>query len=156
MGRLDGFGAALRSLRKGPEGGGTLTDLAQRTGVDASELSKFELERQWPSRGVLERILDGLGITLLDLAVEVERQQRIARGEAPGLPVPIPGSQEAFEARVREISSEVFASGLKRLVELPSDSLAAFIDAARASGVEPDLQSLAVLDAFLGRLGRGR
>jgi transcriptional regulator with XRE-family HTH domain len=71
--KLEGFERALRALREKRKL--TLEELASATGIDASNLSKYETGRQWPSRDVLQRMLTGLRASLLDLATEMEQIQ---------------------------------------------------------------------------------
>lgn len=151
MGALTKFGPALRALR----GGRSLETVAKAAGVTISNLSKYELEQKWPSREVLERVLEGLGgLSLLDLAAEVDRQQRLARGELPETPPPPPPD---FEERMRQVAIEVFTSGLTSLLGLPSADLDVFAASVRAEGMEPGSGGAAVIQAVLeilkGRAG---
>jgi len=145
MGALSGFGAALRSLR----GTRTLEEVALPASVTVSNLSKYELERSWPSRDVLERVLDGLGVSFIDLAVETDRQARIARGEEPALPQVSPTADQDFEDRVRQIVRQEFRSGLSEIAGLQSADIQRLADFVRRSGREPDLDSVALLASIL-------
>lgn len=154
MGSLAGFGAALRVLRKGSDGTGTLQSLSDRTSIPIANLSKYELEKQWPSREVLERILEGVGVTFIDLAVEADRQARLSRGEEPGLPPPAP-SGEFTEERIRAIVRQEFRAGLSSIAGLASDDISRVAQFIRDAGREPDLESVALLQSILDKRGSG-
>lgn len=73
MKRLRHLGAALRLLRQ--ERGLTQKDLARETGLDASQLSRYEGESIEPTLSTLQALLEALGATLSDLE---EAQRRVA------------------------------------------------------------------------------
>lgn len=73
MRRLRHLGAALRLLRQ--ERGMTQRELAHRTGVDPSQLSRYEGEAIDPSLRTLATILEAMNATLGDLE---QAQGRIA------------------------------------------------------------------------------
>jgi transcriptional regulator with XRE-family HTH domain len=151
--RLAGFGAALRHLRERRREL-TLEAFAAEAGLDASDVSKWERDARWPSRASLERLLEGLGVSLLDLAVEVDRQQRKAAGE----PLPFPPrdlSEEEFEQRVRQIIREEFRAGIGEVLAEPSSELQKTSNALRIAGFRSDLEAVAALRSLLRPIHKG-
>lgn len=147
MGELAKVGAALRSIR----GDRTLEDVAAKARVTISNLSKYELEKKWPSREVLERILSSLGVTFIQLAVETSRQTDIASGKIPGLPAPDPNASDFTEERIRAIVRQEFRAGLSSIAGLPSSDISRVAQFIRDAGREPDLESVALLQSILDR-----
>jgi transcriptional regulator with XRE-family HTH domain len=75
MGNLDRLGSALRSLRERAYPDLNQEQFAKRFGFDSGNLSRWETDQRWPSRGVLERLLGALDVSLADLGGEMERLQ---------------------------------------------------------------------------------
>ena len=63
---LDGLGQALEALRR--RRGWSAAEAARRTGIDQSNLSKYEHTAKGITATTLERILDGYEATLAELA----------------------------------------------------------------------------------------
>lgn len=85
MKRLRHFGAALRLLRQ--ERGLTQKDLARETGLDASQLSRYEGESIEPTLGTLQSLLEALDATLSDLE-DAQRRVALLRSGVPSEPFP--------------------------------------------------------------------
>jgi transcriptional regulator with XRE-family HTH domain len=108
MTELDDFGPALRSLRTGRQSRPKLTleELEARSGIDSGNLSRYETNGAWPSRDVLSRILQALGVTFVEFAVEVERLERERpRGEAPLTAAEVAQSVESADALLRRFQA---------------------------------------------------
>lgn len=69
--------AALRRLREAR--GLSQEAVAHQAGVSYTTLAKIELGRSGPAWETVRRIADALGITLLELAAEVEGKRRPSR-----------------------------------------------------------------------------
>lgn len=78
MKRLRHLGAALRLLRQ--ERGLTQKTLARETGLDASQLSRYEGESTEPTLSTLQSLLEALGASLSDLEDAQDRVARIRLG----------------------------------------------------------------------------
>lgn len=81
-GPFAGIGPALRGLRV--ERGLTQAQVAERAGVSKTMLSLYERDRVRPHLDTLGRILDALGVRLVELAARVEEVQKALRRAEPG------------------------------------------------------------------------
>lgn len=90
MAAFEGLGKALRWLRARQDR--RQYQVAEAAGVTKAMLSAYETEKQKPSLETLEKILEGLGVSLGDL----QQALRIVKGEADALdPPPRPGTELA-------------------------------------------------------------
>jgi len=81
---LQGLGQALEALRR--QRGWSAAEAARRTGIDQSNLLKYERNAKGITAATLERILDGYGATLADLAAKLREVQG-----GPGVRWIVPG-----------------------------------------------------------------
>ncbi len=70
---LEGLGQALEALRR--RRGWSAAEAARRTGIDQSNLSKYEHNAKGITATTLERILDGYDATLAELAAVLKEVQ---------------------------------------------------------------------------------
>ena len=70
---LEGLGQALEALRR--RRGWTAAEAARRTGIDQSNLLKYERNAKGITAATLDRILDGYGATLAELAATLREVQ---------------------------------------------------------------------------------
>ena len=70
---LEGLGQALEALRR--RKGWSAAEAARRTGIDQSNLSKYERNAKGITAATLDRILDGYGATLAELAAILREVQ---------------------------------------------------------------------------------
>ena len=70
---LEGLGQALEALRR--RKGWSAAEAARRTGIDQSNLSKYERNAKGITAATLDRILEGYGATLADLAATLREVQ---------------------------------------------------------------------------------
>lgn len=87
MASFDGLGKALRWLRARQDR--RQYQVAEAAGVTKAMLSAYETEKQRPSLETLEKILDGLGVTLGDL----HQALKIIGGQSNPLYTPEPGAR---------------------------------------------------------------
>ncbi|MFP3941624.1 MAG: helix-turn-helix domain-containing protein [Thermoanaerobaculia bacterium] len=103
-GPFEGLGAALQNLRKAT--GLSRVELARRSGVSESMLSRYESGKAWPNLATLDAVLTGLRRDALDLALELYREQAQAKQrdrealEAPNLLATPVGQQILHQARL--------------------------------------------------------
>lgn len=101
---FDGLGPAVRSLREAS--GLSRAELAERSGVSESMLSRYEGGTAWPNLATLDAVLSGLRGDALDLALELYRHQAQAKAtdrealEAPDLLASPVGEQILHHARM--------------------------------------------------------
>jgi len=67
------LGAVLRRLRE--EHGESQEGLGYKARITAGSLSRIEQAQADPGWGKVQRIIDGLGVTLVELAEAVERER---------------------------------------------------------------------------------
>ncbi len=70
---LEGLGQALEALRR--RRGWSAAEAARRTGIDQSNLSKYERNAKGITAATLDRILDAYGATLSELAATLREVQ---------------------------------------------------------------------------------
>lgn len=70
---LEGLGQALEALRR--RRGWSAAEAARRTGIDQSNLSKYERNAKGITAATLDRILDSYGATLAELAATLREVQ---------------------------------------------------------------------------------
>jgi len=104
--------------------GWTLEELAERSGVSKSLLSKIERDRVSPSLRTLKALASGLGLPLAWLLHEDHLEQYIVRKD----------QRQQFQVPGSEIRREVIAPALLRQLTM----LIAYLDPGQASYREPD------------------
>jgi transcriptional regulator with XRE-family HTH domain len=90
---LEGLGQALEALRK--RRGWSAAEAARRTGIDQSNLLKYERNAKGITAATLDRILDGYNATLSELAATLREVQ-----SGPDVRWVIPGEVSEAELKV--------------------------------------------------------
>ena len=76
------YGEAIKQLRQ--ERGLSQEDVAHAAGVATSTVSRIERGHIEPRAAVLEKIANGLGVSLVELAEAIERAGRADEASRPG------------------------------------------------------------------------
>jgi len=90
---LEGLGQALEALRK--RRGWSAAEAARRTGIDQSNLLKYERNAKGITAATLDRILDGYNATLAELAATLREVQ-----SGPDVRWVVPGEVSEAELKV--------------------------------------------------------
>lgn len=77
---FEGLGPALQALREAA--GLRPSEVSERSGVSASVISRYEAGKSRPKVATLDAILEALGVDVLDLGLQLYRQQAKAKRRA--------------------------------------------------------------------------
>jgi hypothetical protein len=115
MSNLQYLGEALHTLRR--RAGMRQGEVETRADIGHRKLTDYETGKRFPSLPVLDRLLGALGVTLKELAQELEHQARLAAGESLPPPVRPPVAARARRGPITSRNARHMVSAIQAVLQ---------------------------------------